>query len=309
MQTMLNITLPFFALILLGFVAARARVVPGEAVPAFNGFLLYFAVPAMLFRFAATAPFREIANGPFFLGYTVASLGSLVAATLATRRLFRASMRDAAFLGLSASVTNIGYLGIPMIVAMLGERAAAPTILAAFIDQTIVVSVALTWALADTAGNRHWTAGVRDALLRAMGNPFLIAIVAGGAFSAFSWSLPVPASEIVRLLANAAGPCALFAIGVSLAGQGDKPKSAVVAIPVAAKLLLHPVLAWLLLRPFVEPIVATAGVLAAALPTAGWAFIFAQRYGADAGRVSATILITTAAAFITFTAWAWVMGA
>lgn len=308
MRTMLTVTVPFFALILLGYVAARRRWVPGDAVPAFNGFLLYFAVPAMLFRFASTTPFDEIANGPYLLSYAVAGLATLAGVTLVARRVFAAPLHDAAFYGLAAAVTNIGYLGIPMIVALMGERAAAPTILAAIVDQTIVVSAALALAQTDVSGERGWTAGIRDALARAALNPFLLSIFAGAAFSAFRWTLPTPADEIVRLLANAAGPCALFAIGVSLAGPDERPRSGVVVLPVVAKLVAHPLLAWLVLRNFVDGFAVAAGVLAAALPTAGWVFIFAQRYRADAARISATILFTTAFAFATFSAWVWILG-
>lgn len=308
MRTMLTITLPFFALILLGYIAAKRRWVPGEAVPAFNGFLLYFAVPAMLFRFASTTPFRDIANGPYFAAYTIAGLCTLAFVVLIAWRMLGSLLRDAAFFGLAASVTNIGYLGIPMIVALMGERAAAPTILAAIADQTIVVSAALAVAQTDATGARGWTAGIRDALSRAALNPFLLSIFAGALFSAFAWTLPTPVDEIVRLLSNAAGPCALFAIGVSLARPDDRPRSTIVALPVAAKLLLHPILVWVLMRPFVDTFAATAAVLAAALPTAGWVFIFAQRYDADSGRISATILLTTALAFVTFSAWVWVLG-
>lgn len=308
MRTMLTITVPFFALILLGFIAARRRWVPVDAVPAFNGFLLYFAVPAMLFRFAATTPFHQIANGPYFITYTVAGLATLAIVVLVAWRLFGSSLLDAAFYGLAASVTNIGYLGIPMIVALMGERAAAPTILAAIVDQTIVVSAALAIAQMDETGKRRWTAGIRDALARAAQNPFLLSIFAGALFSAFSWTLPTPVAEIVRLLANAAGPCALFAIGVSLARPDERPKSRVVGLPVIAKLFVHPLLVWALMRPFVDSFSAAAGILAAALPTAGWVFIFAQRYDADSGRISATILLTTAFAFVTFSAWVWVLG-
>jgi predicted permease len=160
----------------------------------------------------------------------------------------------------------------------------------------------------DVSGNRGWIGGVRDALARAALNPFLLSIFAGALFSAFNWTVPTPVDEIVRLLANAAGPCALFAIGVSLAQPDGRPKSRIVALPVTAKLFVHPLLVWVLMRPFVDSFSTSAAVLAAALPTAGWVFIFAQRYDADSGRISATILFTTALAFVTFSAWVWVLG-
>jgi malonate transporter and related proteins len=305
----LSVTLPFFALILFGFVAARQRWVPPESVPAFNGFLLYFAVPAMLFRFAAGTPFREITNGAFFLAWSAAGLIVLLTVTWLARRVLRERLRDAAFFGLTAAVANAGFLGVPMLVALLGERAAAPTILAIVADLVVVGSVGLILAELDGATNRGWKADMRDAAVRIFLNPFVIAMLLGAAFSGFAWKLPTPLSEIVKLLAECAGPCALFAIGASLVRPDAPLRSPDLALPIAAKLLLHPFIVWLAMYLFgVDAFTTRVAVLVAALPSAGWVFIFALRYEADAGKVSATILLTTALAFLTFSALVWAMG-
>jgi len=110
-------------------------------VPAFNGFLLYFAVPALLFRFASTAAFAEIMNGRFFIAYTVGSLVTLLLVVAFARGVMEATFRDASFYGLAASATNIGYLGIPLLVALLGASAASPAMLATICEMTIVASM------------------------------------------------------------------------------------------------------------------------------------------------------------------------
>jgi predicted permease len=131
----------------------------------------------------------------------------------------------------------------------------------------------------------------------------------GAAFSGLGWTLLAPLDGIVKLLADAAGPCALFAIGVSLVRPDAKLHSPTLALPVIAKLLVHPLAVWAAMRGFaIEGFTARAAMLTAALPSAGWVFIFATRYEADAGRVSATILLTTAIAFATFSALAWALG-
>jgi malonate transporter and related proteins len=308
MQTILTITVPFFALILAGYVAARRAWVPTEAVPAFNGFLLYFAVPAMLFRFASTTPFREIANGPLFLAWTAAGLLVLLATVWIGRRI-GLGLRDAAFLGLAGGVGNLGFLGVPLLVALLGERAAAPTIVAIVADLAVLASVGLAIAALDPAGGIERRQGLRDIALRVALNPMLVAMAAGAVFSYFAWKPWTPVSEMVRLLADAAGPCALFAIGVSLVRPDAPLRSRVVALPVAAKLVAHPLVAALALRAAgVDPFASGVALLAAALPSAGWVFIFAQRHDADAGRVAAAILLTTALAFVTFSALVWALG-
>jgi predicted permease len=174
------------------------------------------------------------------------------------------------------------------------------------VDQAVTAAFALALAQFEISGGRGWIRGTGEAVLRALTNPFLISIAAGAALSLLGWKLPTPAVEIVRLLGNSAGPCALFAIGVSLARIDVSLNSAIIALPVSGKLLLHPLMAWLIMSAFgVDSFAKTVAVLTAALPTAGWAFIFAQRYDADAPRVSAVILFTTALSFITVSGLVW----
>lgn len=305
----LSVTLPFFALIFFGFIAARQGWVPTEAVPAFNGFLLYFAVPAMLFRFAANTPFHEITNLPFFAAWALAGILVVVVVTVVAHRVLHENRRDAAFFGLAGAVSNAGFLGVPMLVALLGERAAAPVILAIVADLVIVASAGLALAEMGGATGRGWREDIRDAALRIFLNPFVISMVLGASFSGFGWTLRTPATEIVKLLADAAGPCALFAIGVSLVRPDATLKSPALALPIASKLLLHPAVVWITMHLFgIDEFTTMVAVLAAALPSAGWVFIFAIRYEADVGRVSATILLTTTLAFATFSALVWLMG-
>lgn len=309
MRTILAVTVPFFALVLFGYIAARRRWVPTEAVPAFNGFLLYFAVPALLFRFASNTPFSEITNGRYFIAWSLSGLMVLTVVAFICRRFLAQRRRDAAFYGLAAAVANAGFMGVPLIVALLGERAAAPVILAIVADLVVVGSAGLLFAEADGATRSGWKDDLRDALVRIFLNPFLLSMLAGAAFSGLDLQLVTPAAEIVKLLADAAGPCALFAIGLSLVRPDAPLKTPMLAVPVAAKLVLHPAVVWVVMAAFgIDEFTRMVATLVAALPSAGWVFIFAMRYEADAGRISAAILWTTALAFATFSGLVWLLG-
>jgi predicted permease len=301
------VVLPFFALILIGYVAAWRQWVPTAAVPAFNGFLLYFAVPAMLFRFAADTPFEQLANVRFFLAWGLAGIVVVLVVAAIARRF--TDLRNAAFFGLAGAVANAGFMGVPMLVSLLGDGAAAPVILAIAADLVVVSTCGLVLVEMGGEPGLKRRARVREAALRIALNPFLIAMLLGALFSGMGWYLPAPVGGTVKLLADAAGPCALFAIGVSLVRPDAPLRSPILAIPVAAKLLLHPAIAWLAMRALgVDPFASMVAVLVAALPSAGWVFIFAVRYEADAARISAAILLTTAAAFVTFSGFAWLLG-
>jgi malonate transporter and related proteins len=298
------VTAPFFALILCGYLAARFRLLPENAVPALNTFVLYFALPCLLFRFSARTPFEQIFNVPVFLAYLVTGLALFGAVAAAVRFGAGESLRDAAFAALAASWSNWGYMGFALVPAVLGKAAAAPLIAAGMADLLVIISLALALsALQDHHGADAGTA-LAGVLARVAKNPMIWSVIAGIAFSAAQAELWGPLDQLVRLLAEAAVPVALFTIGVSLYRPGVRVARTDVFVIAGAKLLVHPYLAalvalYLFRLPQLE--VRTL-VLAAALPVAGTVFLFAERQGADAERVSAAILVSTALAFLTFSA-------
>ena len=146
MLAILNVTAPFFALVLCGYLAARYRMLPENAVPALNTFVLYFALPCMLFRFAAGAPFHDILNLSVFLAYMVTGLAILALSAAAAHYAAGESVREAAFAALAVSWSNWGYMGIPLIPALLGQAALAALIAAGMADLLVVTSAALALA-------------------------------------------------------------------------------------------------------------------------------------------------------------------
>jgi predicted permease len=309
MLAILNVTAPFFALVLCGYLAARYRTLPENAVPALNTFVLYFALPCMLFRFAADAPFHDILNVPVFLAYMVTGLAVLALSAAAAHYAAGENMREAAFAALAVAWSNWGYMGIPLIPALLGQRALAALIAAGMADLLVVISAALAFAsLEKRAGGAR--AALAGALIHIGKNPLIWAVIVGGVFSAFELRLPVAMDQFVQLLGQAAGPVALFTIGVSLYRPGTRARGADVMAIAGAKLLLHPGIAALvaiyafhLTRLEVQTL-----VLAAALPVGGSVFLFAERQGANAERIAAVILVSTALAFATFSTLCWALG-
>lgn len=304
MLAIFTVTAPFFALIFCGYLAARFRLLPENAVPALNTFVLYFALPCLLFRFSARTPFGDLVNLPVFFAYLVTGLALFGAFAATVRAGVGESLRDSAFAALAASWSNWGYMGFALLPAILGKAALAPLIAAGMADLLVLVSLAL--ALSALQDHHGADAGVAIAgvLARVAKNPMIWSVIAGGAFSAAQLTLWQPADQLTRLLGEAAVPVALFTIGVSLYRPGTRVARPDVFVIAGAKLLLHPYLAalvalYLFRLPQLE--VRTL-VLAAALPVAGTVFLFAERQGADAERVSAAILVSTALAFLSFSA-------
>jgi predicted permease len=326
MQAILAITFPFFALVLLGYVAVRRHMLPHGAIPGLNIFVLYFALPCMLFRFGASRPFGELIS-PQLLGIHLVCALLIVKFTIAVTLRHRPGdrgvpMKDAAFGALVAAFPNSGFMGFPLLIGLLGEGIAGPLVSCLLVD--IVITSTLCLALAQIhpaseggVGGTGFATFVR-ALRGALTNPLPWAIAAGAAVAAIGWKLPGPVNEIVRMLGDAATPVALFTIGAVLRRaqeHSQAPTPQIHVLPVAAiKLVLHPalVLAGGLVAKALGVAVTEFGllvlVLNAALPSASNVAILAERYGADSGRVTRIIMVSTAAAFATFSAVAWAFG-
>jgi predicted permease len=313
MLDVLRVTFPFFALVLCGYLAARRQMLPFEAIPGLNGFVLYFAVPCMLFRFGASTPIAQILDIGAFFTYAFSAV-VIVAFVVAVTLNQRIGWNDAAFGALVASFPNTGFMGVPLLVALLGTAAAGPAIVTIVIDMLITTSLCIALSRLDGAGEHGMRNAAKNALLGMTKNPMPWAILLGTLFSAFQGSLPGPVDKTVGLLADAASPVALFTIGAVLA-RSQKfahhaehgPLTWKDYVPVAlVKLFLHPLLvlavglAGISLGLPLDVFALKVMVLVAALPSASNVVMLAERFEADNGRIARIILVSTAAAFLTF---------
>jgi predicted permease len=320
MQAILAVTVPFFALVLCGYLAARRHVLPESAIPGLNSFVLYFALPCLLFRFGASTPVFDLLNPAVLLVYLASAL-LIVFFTIAVSLNERVGLQDAAFGALVAAFPNTGFMGVPLLVALLGAPAAGPVICSILADLFVTSSVCI--ALAQAAVKHDGaTGGARAAALRALrgalSNPLPWSIALGAVFSVLQLTLPGPVDAIVAMLAAAATPVALFTIGAVLWRSSQHARQRTPArdfVPVALiKLFLHPLLVFVLAlaaRELGAPLSGfqiTVLTLAAALPSASNVSLLAERYGADNGRIARIILTSTVLAFASFSLLAWLFG-
>ena len=304
----LLVTFPFFALVLAGFVAARRRMLPLDAIPGLNGFVLFFALPAMLYRFGSTTPIAQLLDAAVFGVYLLCAL-VMVAFAVAMTRGGRIGWNDAAFGSLVAAFPNTGFMGVPLLAALLGPQSVGPVIVLIVVDMVVTSSLCIALSRLDQReGGAAAAAG--KALSGVLRNPMPWAILLGAVASAAQFQLPAPIEKTLWLLADAASPVALFTIGAVLARsqmQSDHPMPLRDYVPVALmKLLLHPLLvlgvgaAAIQLGVPLDPFALTVMVLVAALPSASNVSLLAERFGADNGRIARIILVSTALAFFTF---------
>jgi malonate transporter and related proteins len=291
-------TLPFFAIIGLGYVSGRTGFFTPEATAYLTKFVFYFALSAMLLRFSANLSLGELFDWTFVIAYflgTTAVYGLAMGVAFARGR----PVAEAAFEAQCAAIGNIGFLGIPMLALLLGERAVGYIMLMLAVD-LIVFSSLIVILVTGSREGRVGLAAFRTAALGLVRNPMIVSIVLGLSVSGLGLPIPSPVNAFLVTLGAAATPGALFAIGASLATKSAE-RLAVAGWLSFAKLILHPAaVAVFALGVFsVEPYAAGVMIASASLPVAGNVYILAQHYGVAPLRVSAAILVSTAVSIVT----------
>ena len=246
----LAVTFPFFALVLCGYVAARTRLLPLDAVPGLNMFVLYFALPCMLYRFGSATPAAQLFNPVIALLWLLAA-ALIVAATAGWARRQGGSWPDAAMGALVAAFPNSGFMGVPLILALLGAGAVGPVMATLLVDLVVTTSLCIGLSQWGAAGEHGPAKAVGRALQGVLRNPMPWSILLGALAGALGFALWAPLGKTVQLLADAASPVALFTIGAVLARSQMRPATTAgqaaprdVGVLAVTKLLLHPLLVW-----------------------------------------------------------------
>src|SRR6201996_1401005 len=309
MADVLNLALPYFSLIFIGFACGRLRQLPEQGLAWMNFFLLYVSLPALLFGITSRTPFEELNNPPFLIATTCGTALAFFLAMGAGRLVGKISFRDATLAGLAGGYGNIGYMGPGLALAVLGAKAAAPTALIFCCDSIFLfTAVPLLIELTD-----------RDhpSLLHALGvvlrqivlNPLIMAACAGALAAALHLHMPAAIDNTLLFLQNAAAPTALFVLGVTVALRPFERVPWEVPGVIAVKLVVHPLAAlglmWLF-GPFAQPWAATA-VLMASLPPARNVFVIARQNETWIEPASVAVLIGTFASVITLTSVMWML--
>jgi len=304
LHSILDSALPFFALIFCGYGAGRLKLLDETAAAGVNAFVFFFALPAFLFGLMSSSPIGEVVSGPFIGAYVTASLAVFTLAALVGRWLFEVDRAEAAVQGLAAVLPNTGYMGIPLISAVFGREATVPIVVGLTLDGVLMIPLGIMIiesSKGHAEGPIHTALTTFSALVR---NPLILSIFAGLAVSAAGLSSPTPLTNFLDLLGNTAGPCALFALGATLAGRtvaGGTPEISYMTI---MKLAVHPAALFITttLLFSVDPLWATAALLGAALPIAANVFIVARQYDVYVARTSSAILVSTAVSMISVSA-------
>lgn len=299
---------PIFALILAGFVFARVRRLDGTAVTILNTYVVWLALPALLFDFVAGADWATLAQPRFTLVFTTGMLATFALSYWATPRIAGTprSMARRSLDALTASYANTAYMGIPIAHGLLGPAGLAAAVIASLLTVCALFAFSVIWVEVDLNRDGRLSSTLAKVTASVARNPIVVAPVAGALWALTGWTMPAPATTLLTLLGQSATPVALVTIGMFLAQRSGRSARAELGFAVIAKLLVQPfvTLAALWLLPLPRPY-AAAALIIAALPTGTGPFMVAELYAQEVTLAARAILMSTVLSLVTVTAVAW----
>jgi malonate transporter len=303
MLEVLALALPFFGLIFIGYLCGRLRPMPQDGLAWLNFFIVYVTLPALFFQLLAKTPIERLANGSFVAATTFATFTAFCVAFAIGMLVMKGKIRESSVIALAGAYSNIGYMGPGLTLAALGPQATVPTALIFCFDNALLFT--LMPLLMSIGGRDRQTAGQMALTIarRIFLHPFIIATFVGVGAAAIGFKPPEVLEKMLNWLMGAAAPCALFALGVTVALRPLQRVPIELPVILVIKLILHPLFVLMLLVWIggFEPVWIATAVLMACLPPALNVFVIAQQYGVYVERASATILLGTLVSVATVT--------
>jgi malonate transporter and related proteins len=301
MSSVLTTILPVFGLIALGFVCARTGFIGPAAGQGLSQVVFNLAMPALLFRTVATIDQQSLSPWPLwaalFGGIAVVWIVTTIIAS--TTKLIDAAPASAAMGG---SFGNLAMLGLPLMLAHFGDRAALPVGFVLSIHAPILWLAAVIHIEASGRGELpSFVNVIRQLVNQLIRNPIVLALLLGTLWRLTGLGLhPVP-DRFLDLLGEAGIPTALVALGLTLASYSLKGQWRGILTLMTLKMLLLPVVVWLIARYLVglEPFWTEVVLVLAAMPTGANAYLFAERYATGSAPVSGAIALGTALSLVT----------
>lgn len=308
MSSIINVVLPIFGLILAGYVCRRTGRLGEAASSEINRFVVWLALPALLFKVTAMSSWQQIWQPGFVASVSAGSVLVFVVTVVFRMRQLR-RLADASIDGLSAAYANTGFLGIPLCVLVLGDEGLLPAIVATLIVACLLFALGIILVEVSLQEEKHPLRAILKVGKSLATNPLLIAPLLGSSWAGSGWELAPAATQFLSFLGMAATPCALVSLGLFLAQRQEGRRDGTAGL-VAAKLLLQPLITgFLAFRVFELPALwANSALLLSALPTGTGPFMLASFYGREAALASRVILLTTLGSLATISASLYLLG-
>lgn len=301
---------PIFAVIFAGWLARRIGVLGPQATSEVNRFVVYLALPALMFDVVARSQPEEIWRPDFIAAFAIGAF-AVFTVTIALSVWRGHGLATAAVDGLGAGYANTAYIGFPLMIACFGRDAGIYAMIASLLTVCLLFAVGIVVIETGLQQGAGGLAMARKVAGRVLRNPIVAAPILGSIFPLTGMAMPKALDDFVALLGSAASPAALVALGLFLGERrsGPAPSKRTTGELVLFKLVAQPVLTWVLATQVfhASTFETHAAVLIAALPTGTGPFMLAEFYGREAGTTARVILISTILSIATVSGYlAWI---
>jgi malonate transporter len=299
-----DLILPVFAVILTGWIVGATGYLPRALSDALIRFAYNIAMPALLIVTIAQERGHSLINWRFLVAFGGGSLLCfiLVFGILSLRG--SRSLASRTMYGMAASMTNTGFVALPVLQAIYGQRAVLPAAIATVFVAVVMFPAAiilLELGQRDVHGSRTPTMITVEHVVL---NPMVLSTLIGMLLSVLDLRIPGPVSAYLNILADALTPCALFAIGLGLSIDGLRANIGRASLLSSVKLIIMPLIVYgLSLFLKLDPLYTIAAVICAAVPTAKTVYILAGEYHCEETMVASTVSMTTLASVISLVVW------
>lgn len=302
MPGIVDIVLPIFALMAVGYHAGRTRVLSNTMVQGLSRYVTHYALPALLFTSVSRADLPDRLEWGYLLSFYLSALAVFVIGAVGWLTVSRRPS-ELASVGLAGCYANIGAIGVPLVLGAYGSAGAVPVMLLLTLQSPLLITIATVVAEAGRADGRRLASALVAVFRATLTSPAVVAIAIGLAVNIWAWSLPPVVLTTTGLIGQSLLPCSSFAIGASFALGTVRGSVGPAAVLTVLKIVVHPALTWILaLHVFGLPQPwAGIAVTMAALPIGMTAYLFAERNNLSQGPVALALLMSTVCSPVSIT--------
>lgn len=300
---------PVFLLVLAGYLSAFTGVLQVRDVEGLSRFVFNITLPVLLFHSLATITLPEQIDWLFLFAYYLVVLVIYGLGMWLSRRWFAAPAQEQSIFGMGSSYSNLILVGLPIISAGLGDDALLPLFLLASVHSAILFFMTSVLVERNGGNGRSPRQIIHQTSKSLTRNPIIISLALGFLVNILAIPLPQSVSTALDIIAKATLPCSLFVLGGMLTTYKLAGHFAEAGLIIALKLVLQPILVWLLVFPVfhLDPLWGSVAVMTAGMPIGISAYIYAQNYQLGTASLSTAVLLSTILALFSQSIWLYLL--
>ena len=301
MADVLNLTIPMFSLIGIGYMLRRIQFMSEQDGTVLSKFAFYILLPPLMFTSILSGNASKSLNINFIFSYEIITI-SIFVLTYLLGVLIKLKTMEKAIFGLNAAYPNYGYIGVPLCILAFGAEAAIPLALILLADTFVLLTTLIFYKLTETRKTSLRELS-KEIIQRFIYNPLMMSVFVAFIFSTVDIKIVTAIDRTLSIVAASATAVALIALGVSLNVTSIKNQKSVLFFITVIKLIVHPILIFIVFQfqTNIDPIWVKTAIVCASLPVAANVFVLANYYKNFESESAAAITITTIVSSITVT--------